>query len=129
MAHTLQFEAAGVNPDSAIIHDNEGFGVQWQAQNLGPDDAPAFVDRLVITQVESCPGDDSQDNPVHYDSATDADDPSAFEEPELQANTTGPLMVAQVGPFPAGSYRLTVTLDDGGESPATTFNCIEIVES
>jgi hypothetical protein len=128
MSHTLQFEATGVNPDSAIIHDTEGFGVQWQAQNLGPDDTPLFVDRLVITQVESCPGDDSQDNPVLYDSTTDGD-PSEFEEPEIPAGTTGPLMIAQVGPFPVGSYRLTVTLDDGGQSPATTFNCIEIIQS
>jgi hypothetical protein len=47
----------------------------------------------------------------------------------IPAGATGPLMSPQVGPFTAGSYRLSVTLDDGGQSPVTTFNCIEIAAS
>ena len=33
-----------------------------------------------------------------------------------------------VGPFPAGTYRLTVTLDVG-RSNTTTYNCKEIDEA
>jgi hypothetical protein len=128
VTYTLQFDPTGVNADIAIIHDNETFHVQWKAVNLGPDDTPAFIDRLRILQVPSCPGDDSEDNPVVYDSSTDGD-PADFSEPVIAAGAPGPLMSPQVGPFTAGSYRLSVTLDDGGQSPVTSFNCIEIAAS
>ena len=39
MAYVLQFDQTGVNPDVAIIHDNESFHVQWKAVNLGPDES------------------------------------------------------------------------------------------
>jgi hypothetical protein len=73
VTYTLQFDPTGVNADSAIIHDNETFHVQWKAVNLGPDATPTFVDRLRIMQVPGCPGDDSADNPVVYDSSTNGD--------------------------------------------------------
>jgi hypothetical protein len=124
----LQIADPGVIPDSAIIHSDETFRVQWKAVNLGPDDAPAFTDRLVVSAIpEGCPGSDDQDHPVVYDSTTDglADD---FAEPALPAGTAGPLMAPMVGPFGTGSYRLTVTLDADGPNPVSTFNCIEIVD-
>jgi hypothetical protein len=128
VTYTLQFDPTGVNADIAILHDDETFHVQWKAVNLGPDATPTFIDRLRILQVPSCPGDDSADNPVVYDSSTDGD-PADFGEPLIAAAAAGPLMSPQVGPFTAGSYRLSVTLDDGGQSPATGFNCIEIAAS
>ncbi len=129
MAHTLRFEQAGINPDIAILHDNDTFAVQWNAQNLGPGDAPAFIDRLVISEIpEGCPGSDDQEHPTVYDSTTDGD-PADFEEPELPDQTTGPLMPPVVGPFAAGAYRLTVTMDEGGPNPVTSFNCVDIIQA
>ena len=128
MPYTLQFETAGVNPDSAIIHDNESFHVQWNAVNLGPDNTPEFVDRLVITlRPEGCAGPEEQDATTVYDSDVDGD-PADFAEGVLAAGNIGPVMSPQVGPFAAGSYRLMVTLDFGGPNPVELFNCIDIVE-
>jgi len=127
--YTLQFGPNGVVPDTAIIHDTDTFRVQWNAMNLGPDATPAFTDRLVVFQIpEGCPGSDDQDHPILYDSSSDGD-PADFAEPALAAGPLGPLMQPLVGPFSAGSVRLTVTLDFGGPNPVTTFNCIEIVQS
>jgi hypothetical protein len=62
-----------------------------------------------------------------FDSADEADQ-SPFSEPPLPAGQVGPLIEAEVGPFPVGAYRLSVTLDDGGPNPVTIFNCIKIVD-
>ena len=127
MPYTLQFEQAGVNPDLSFIHDNETFHVQWNAVNLGPDIAPEFVDRLVVLhRPEGCSGTEDQKETAVYDSAVDGD-PAEFAEPALLSGETGPLMSVEVGPFAVGSYRLTVTLDDGGPAPITLFNCVDIV--
>ena len=127
MSYTLQFEQTGVNPDSAIIHDNETFHVQWNAENLGPEIAPEFVDRLeIIALPDGCPGSDAEEHTAVYDSAVDGD-PGDFAEPELLPGEIGPLMAPEVGPFAVGSYRLTVTLDDGGPDPVSLFSCIDIV--
>jgi hypothetical protein len=129
MAHTLQFEQTGVNPDSSFIHDNDSFRVQWAAENLGPDEAPEFSDRLVISHLpEGCPGSDDVEHTSVYDSADDGD-PADFVEPPLPAGTIGPLMAPLVGPFPVGSYRLTVTIDEGGPNPVTMSHCIDIREA
>lgn len=129
MSYTLQFEAAGVNPDIAVIHDNESFRVQWNAENLGPDITPEFVDRLeVIALPEGCPGSDLEKHTVIYDSTVDGN-PDDFAEPELLPGEVGPLMEPEVGPFAVGSYRLTVTLDDGGPNPVSLFHCINVVEA
>ncbi len=127
MPHTLQFESAGVNPDSAIIHDNESFRVQWNAQNLGPDATLDFTDRLVVAlRPEGCAGPEEQEETVVYDSDVDGD-PADFAEPPLDAGSIGPLMQPLVGPFSVGAYRLTVTLDATGPNPVSLFNCIDIV--
>jgi hypothetical protein len=129
MPYTLQFESTGVNPDIAILHDNESFRVQWSAQNLGPDATDGFVDRLVIAlRPEGCAGPEKQDETIVYDSDADGD-PVDFAEPPLEARETGPLMAPLVGPFLAGAYRLTVTLDAQGCHPVTLFNCIDIIEA
>jgi len=129
MAYTLQFEPAGVNPDLSIIHDDESFHVQWNAVNLGPDATPEFVDRLVVRhRPEGCAGPEEQEETVVYDSDVDGD-PADFAEPALLAGETGPVMAPQVGPFAVGSYRLTVTLDEGGPNPVTSFNCVDIVRA
>jgi hypothetical protein len=108
-----------VEPDKAIIHDDETFQVQWSALNISDQDVPAFVDRLVITSIpEGCPGSDDVKHEVVFQ--TDID------EPELASGAAGELMNPLVGPFPAGSYRLTVTLANNNGSGLTTFNCIEI---
>jgi hypothetical protein len=120
--------ATDVFPDKAIVHDNEAFRVQWQAFNAGQVDSPAFSDRLVVTFIaEGCPGSDDTDHPVVYDSDTDGD-PQEFLEPPLAAGAEGNLMQPTVGPFTAGSYRLTVTLDTNS-SMTTSFNCKDIVNA
>ena len=82
-------------------------------------DVPAFVDRLVITSIpEGCPGSADQEHEVVFE--------SDVEESELASGATGELMDPTVGPFPAGSYRLTVTLASDLGNGMTTFNCIEI---
>ncbi len=114
-------------PSSAFIHSNETFSVQWFAYNKGPSRAPAFTDLLVITQIaEGCPGSDDQDHPVVYNSETDGNPQDYLEQP-LDPQTTGELMQPMVGPFPAGSYRLTVTL---GKDLANVSNyaCIDITD-
>jgi hypothetical protein len=127
MPYTLQFESAGVNPDIAILHDNETFHVQWSARNLGPDATDEFGDRLVIAlRPEGCAGPEEQDETIVYDSDADGE-PVDFAEPSLEAAATGPLMAPQAGPFPVGAYRLTVTLDAQGPNPVTLFNCIDII--
>jgi hypothetical protein len=106
-------------PDSAIIHDNESFRVQWSALNASDKDVAAFVDRLVITSIpEGCPGSDDREHEIVFE--------SDVEESELASGATGKLMDPLVGPFPAGSYRLTVTLANDLDNGMTTFNCIEI---
>ena len=118
--------ATDVIPDKAIIHDNETFQVQWAAFNAGQVDSPAFTDLLVITSIpEGCPGSDDQTHPVVYDSSTDGN-PQDFLESPLPAQTQGSLMQPMVGPFPAGAYRLTVTLATGLVN-STLFNCIDII--
>ena len=127
MPPILQFEQAGINADRAFIHDDEKFKVQWNAQNVGTDDKPAFADHLVITlRPEGCAGPEEQEETVVYDSnrhGVVAD----FEEPDLPAGTIGPLMAPEVGPFAVGAYRLTVTLDEGGKDSVTLFSCVDIV--
>ena len=120
--------ASSVIPDKAIIHDDETFRVQWKAFNTGQVDSPAFTDRLVVTLIaEGCPGSDDQEHPVVYDSNVDGN-AQHFLESSLAAGAEGDLMQPIVGPFPAGSYRLTVTLDTNS-SMTTTFNCIDIINA
>jgi arylsulfatase A-like enzyme len=57
---------------------------------------------------------------------TSLGDASPWKPAELAAGATGPLRAPEVGPFPVGAYRLTVTLDDGGAA-VTLFNCVDIV--
>ncbi|MFF7976619.1 hypothetical protein [Streptomyces sp. NPDC007905] len=118
-----------ITPDKTIVHDNEAFRVQWAARNISTQDVPAFVDRLLIQSIpEGCPGSDSTDHDVVFDSDTDAD-PNDVSEPDLPIGQAGPLMNPSVGPFPTGSYRLTVTLANDLGVGKTTFNCIEIVDA
>jgi hypothetical protein len=123
-----------VMPSAAIIHDNETFLVQWSAFNTGQADSEAFIDNLTIYSVPDCPGSDDNLTAV-WDSDADGD-PQDFQEPPLAAQTQGPMMQPTVGPFPAGFYRLTVTLNSGNppadEQDMTnnlTYNCIEIIEA
>jgi hypothetical protein len=113
-------EEMPIVPDIVIIHANEDFRVQWTARNAGDKDVEAFVDRLVVTSIpEGCPGSDSEEHEVVFD--------ADVEESPLPAGAAGELVEQKVGPFPAGSYRLTVTLaNDLGEG-VTRFNCIEII--
>ena len=120
--------ATDVIPDKAILHDTDTFAVQWSVQNASTAGSAAFTDRLVITSIpEGCPGSDDQDHPVMYDSEHDGT-PADFMELPLPAGQNGALMQPTVGPFPAGSYRLSFTIDRGG-SDITTFNCVDIVMS
>ncbi|MEU9497249.1 hypothetical protein [Streptomyces sp. NPDC048196] len=116
-----------ITPDKAIIHDNESFRVQWSALNNSSQDFPAFVDRLLIQSIpEGCPGSDDVDHDTVFDSDQNGD-PSDFSEPDLVSGQPGPLLNPSVGPFPAGSYRLTVTLAHDLGVGHTTFNCISVV--
>ncbi|MEV0360825.1 hypothetical protein AB0H71_32685 [Nocardia sp. NPDC050697] len=116
-----------IAPSKAIIHDNDTFEVQWSARNGSAADVDTFIDRLVITSIpEGCPGSDDADHPVVYDSGTDGD-PDDFTEPALAPGEAGPLLHPTVGPFTAGSYRLTVTLADDLGTGDATFNCVTIV--
>ncbi len=55
-------------PDSAIIHDNESFRLQWSALNTSDKDVAAFVGRLVITSIpEGCPGSDDREHEIVFD--------------------------------------------------------------
>ena len=118
--------ATAIIPDKAIIHDNDSFQVQWKAFNASQVDSPAFTDLLVISSIpEGCPGSDDQEHPVVYNSETDGN-PQDFLEQPLAAGQEGSLMQPMVGPFAAGSYRLTVTLAKD-LSNTTNFNCIEII--
>ena len=113
-------------PDKSIIHETDTFQVQWKAFNVGQVDSPEFADLLVITNVpEGCPGSDDLDHPIVYNSETDGN-AEDFQEQELPARAEGSLMQTMVGPFPPGSYRLTVTLDKDS-SMTTVFNCIDII--
>jgi len=117
--------ASAITPDNAIIHDDDTFQVQWSAFNAGQTDSPAFTDLLVITSIpEGCPGSDDQDHPVVYSSDTQGN-PQDFLEQPLAAGAVGSTMQPMVGPFPAGSYRLTVTLAVN-VSNTTSFSCIDI---
>jgi hypothetical protein len=128
LSYVLQFDVSGVTTDETQIDDATAFNVQWKAQNLGPDDTAEFRDHVVIRSVDDCPGDDDDEHsPVVYDSDTDPDtDPGVLTEPPLAANAVGPLMQVPVGPFPAGSIRISVTLDADGPNPVTIFNCIVV---
>ena len=118
--------ASAVTPDKAIVHDNEPFRVQWKAFNAGPSEQDAFDDRLVVHAIpEGCPGSDDKEYPIVFDSQVDGE-PSDFAEDPLGPGEDGRVMEPSVGPFPAGSYRLTVTLDTASSMTAS-FNCIEIV--
>lgn len=126
---TIVFADPGnaVIPSAAIIHDNETFQVQWIAKNAGQVTSPPFTDLLVITGIpEGCPGSDDKEHPILFSSDTDGN-PSDYQEPPLAPGTTGHLMQPTVGPFPAGSYRLTVTLASDVGDGVTTFNCINII--
>ena len=117
--------ASAIAPDKAIIHDNETFQVQWAALNAGQDTTPAFTDLLVVTSIpEGCPGSDDQDHPVVYRSDTQGN-PQDFLEQPIAPGQVGNTMQPMVGPFPAGSYRLTVTLALN-VSDATNYSCIDI---
>jgi hypothetical protein len=121
--------ASSVMPGAAIIHDNETFGVQWVASNTGAADSSAFTDHLVITNIpEGCPGSDDTAHAVVFDSNQETDQ-SAYQEQPLAPGAIGNLMQTLVGPFPAGSYRLTVTLAGNVGNGATTFNCINIISA
>ena len=129
MTYTLQFDVSGVSTDLTVIHDGESFLVQWKAQNLGPDDTADFVDHLVVAEVpEGCPGSDDGDHPVVWDSDTDGD-PDDFAEAPIPNGGFGPVMEQGIGPLTVGSYRLTVTLDQGGPGEVTIFTCIDVVEA
>jgi hypothetical protein len=118
--------ASDIWPDKAIIHDTDTFRVQWKAFNAGDADSPGFIDRLVITHVaEGCPGSDDQEHPIVFDSDVDGNWQDFFEQP-LPAGIEGNLMQPSVGPFPVGSYRLTVTLARD-LSNMTSYHCIGIV--
>jgi hypothetical protein len=120
--------ATNVTPDKAIIHETESFRVQWKSFNSGPVENPAFSDRLIVTQLpEGCPGSDDQEHTVVFDSGTDGD-ADDFQEAALAPGAEGNLMQPMIGPFAAGSYRLTVTLDTSS-TMTTSFNCVEIVRA
>lgn len=117
--------ASAIMPDKAIIHDNDTFQVQWSAFNAGQAASLAFTDLLVITSIpEGCPGSDDQDHPVVYSSDTQGN-PQDFLEQPLAPGQGGSTMQPMVGPFPAGSYRLTVTLALN-VSNTTNYSCIDI---
>ncbi|MGO9928602.1 MAG: hypothetical protein ACLPLP_21440 [Mycobacterium sp.] len=130
MAYKLQFDVSGVTEDVTPIDDATPFNVQWKAQNLGPDSTGEFRDHVVIRSVAACPGDDNDENsPVVYDSDTDPNlDPGDLKEEPIAAGGFGPVKQASVGPFPAGSIRISVTLDADG-TPVTTFDCIKVASS
>jgi hypothetical protein len=118
-----------ITPDRAIVHDNENFAVQWSAFNISSQDVPSFRDRLVVTSIpEGCPGSDDQEHEIIFDSDIDGN-VNEYTEPALAAGVAGPLMHPTIGPFPVGSYRLTVTLANNVGTGMTTFNCIEIVSA
>jgi hypothetical protein len=113
--------------DKTIIHENDSFSVQWVAMNTTNSNIKPFDDGLVITSIpEGCPGTDGADHPVVFDSSTDGR-ASDYTEASLPAGAAGSLMQPTVGPFPVGSYRLTVTLDRDLGRGATQFLCIDIV--
>jgi hypothetical protein len=116
----------GVNPSAAIIHANEAFDVQWRAVNVGTADSVPFTDSVKITHwpegaSDSCTADTGE---VVYDSQT-ASDPTQFDEAIIPANTPGPLMVTNVGPFPAGWVNVEVTFG-AGVYDAYDYNCFQI---
>jgi hypothetical protein len=116
-----------VTPSAAILHENDTFQVQWNARNTDQVTSTAFTDLLVITSIpEGCPGSDDQEHAVVFSSDTDGD-PADYQEQPLDPGATGNLMQPTVGPFPAGSYRLTVTLASDVGNGDTTFRCIDIV--
>ena len=120
---------ANVPGGNDVIHDNETFVVQWTAQNAGSSASPGFKDLLVVSNLpEGCPGDDSKDHPVVFNSDNDADNPQDFLEGALDPGQTGSLMQPRVGPFAAGAYRLTVTLAEGLAN-TTLSTCINVVSS
>ncbi len=118
--------ATEIAADKPMIRDNETFTVQWAAFNAGQTDSPAFTDLLIITQVpEGCPGSDDQDHPVVYNSEQSGNPQDYLEQP-LAAGAEGTMMQTMVGPFPAGSYRLNITLAKD-LSNTTNYNCVEII--
>lgn len=120
--------ATTIVPDKPFPNDKDTFSVQWAAFNSSQVDSPAFTDLLIITKIpEGCPGSDDQDHPVVYNSETDGN-PQDFLEQPLAAGQEGGLMQPMVGPLPAGSYRLTVTLAKD-LSNTTNWNCIDIEAS
>jgi len=54
-------------------------------------------------------------------------DPQDYMEGPLPAGSTSPGVQPTVGPFPTGSYRLTVTLAQGITN-TTEFTCIDIID-
>jgi hypothetical protein len=116
-----------ITPHKSIIRDTDDFRVQWLAFNISGQSVPAFTDRLVITSIpEGCPGSDDVEHEIVFDSDIDGK-PADYAEPDLEPETAGPLMQPAVGPFPKGSYRLTVTLASDLGIGHETFNCIDIV--
>ncbi|MGW7530628.1 hypothetical protein [Streptomyces sp. NPDC054783] len=128
MADVIFTDSANpITPDKVIIHDDESFRVQWSARDDGTQDLPEFVDRLLIQSIpEGCPGSDDVDHDTVFDSDQNGD-PSDFSEPGLLSGEAGQELNPSVGPFPVGSYRLTVTLANDLGVAETTFNCIKIV--
>ncbi|MEU9605007.1 hypothetical protein [Streptomyces sp. NPDC048057] len=106
-------------PSAVIIRETDTFQVQWSAVNRSGKDVDAFTDRLVVTSIpEGCPGSDDAEHPVVFD--------STFDEPALGPGQGGPEQNPTVGPFAAGSYRLTVTLANDTGAGDSTFVCIPI---
>jgi hypothetical protein len=124
--------------DVGIPHSDDTLNVQWVAANLGGSDSTAFGDRLHIYQVSTetmrCPGSDDELGSPIYDSDTDSE--ASLQEIPIPAGAISTqLMEIEVGPFPSGSYRFTVTVNsDNGDAAEvnhannTTWNCINIEE-
>ena len=99
---------------------------QWQVINKGSGPSQSFTDLLVITQIpEGCPPSDDENHPVVYNSNTNGTNPNDFLESPINPGQSGNVMRTTVGPFPAGSYSLTVTLGEGLYNK-TTFDCKDI---
>lgn len=108
-----------IMPDSAILNAGTAFAVQWGAHNIGEDDVPAFIDRLVVTHIpEGCPGSDGTEHEVVFE--------SEVEQAEIHAGQFGELVSVEVPGLSEGAYRLTVTLADDLAIGESTFNCVNV---
>ena len=116
----------GVTTVDDFVHANEAFDVQWSALNVGTADSEPFTDRLIVTHWPESGGTCSTPGQVVYDSQTDASDPTVFDQSVIPANSGGPNMVANVGPFPEGTVKLAVTLGEGLYN-VENYNCMNIL--